>query len=153
MSTINGIAGQVITGAAGGASINTGTDASKTPSADGNLFLPNNGYQWYRDTGVAFAPWGPIFPLTSPGLLSTWTWRNQGSATAADSNGGVVLSVASEAGNNLHILEKTVSGSFTVDWMGLQFQHTANATRSGIAIVDSASGKVITFEQRCLSQY
>lgn len=92
----------------------------------GNLFLPSDGYTVQRDTGAAWVPWGPVLPLTQPPAVASWTWRNQGSATATDDAGAVVLKTIT-AGINLRILElsaptppytRTASMLFTGDTNG-----------------------------------
>jgi hypothetical protein len=57
----------------------------------GRLGLLSDAYALWRDTGAAWAPWGPIMPLTKPPALASFTWRNQGSASAADDAGAIVL--------------------------------------------------------------
>ena len=77
-------------GAGGGDSTFTDTYANEPAAGnDGDLFLPSNGFHLERDTGAAWVPWGPIFPMTKPPALSTWAWINQGTATADETNGGI----------------------------------------------------------------
>lgn len=69
----------------------TGTEAAiPTASTAGDLYLPNDGVWLQRDTGAAWVPWGPIWPLADPSL-QTWSWVNQGSATITTSSGAHVL--------------------------------------------------------------
>lgn len=79
----------------------TGADASKSAAAAGNLYLPNDGFYLRRDTGAAFANWGPIYPITEPDN-SGFSDLNSPSAVST-TNGGIVL---------------TVNGSATTNWRG-----------------------------------
>jgi len=55
---------------------------------DGKIFLPNDGIYVNRDTGAAWAAWGPVWPLT-PLDDSAFSWVNQGSAAITSSKGYV----------------------------------------------------------------
>jgi hypothetical protein len=66
--------------------------------------------------------WGPSFPLTLPGIVSSWTWINQGSATATDITGGGIGMVSPTNGgsNSLHLLAKALPmAPYTVTFMYL----------------------------------
>lgn len=85
-------------GGDGGASIDTGTYAA-LPAAgtDGNVYLPSDSFYAFRDSGSAWVPWGPIFPMP---LVPTagWSWVNQGAATSDTTYGGVYLEGINDAG-------------------------------------------------------
>lgn len=49
------------------------------------LYLPTDGDRLYEDDGTIWRGFGPLYPLTKPPAVSTWTWQNQGTATAVDS--------------------------------------------------------------------
>ena len=57
-------------------------------SNEGNLFLPSDGFVLERDTGAAWASWGPIFPLGGVADAPT-TWVNQNDSVATVGGGGV----------------------------------------------------------------
>lgn len=83
----------------------TGTLASATAAKAGSLYLPNNGISILRDTGAAFAEWGPAFPLTKP-VDGDFAWINQGGATVSTTTGGILLQGAADAGTQLRIRKK-----------------------------------------------
>src|SRR5258707_1057386 len=65
-------------GGGGGSTISTGSEASiPGASTAGNLYLPNDGFWQQRDTGTAWVPWGPLYPLTDPAIKAPTTWVNQ----------------------------------------------------------------------------
>src|SRR6185437_2715032 len=71
------------------------------------LFLPNNGYSAYRDTGAVWTPWGPLLPFTAPND-SLYSWVNQGSATVTTSNGGIFLRSPQNAGGDIRARVKNL---------------------------------------------
>ena len=87
-------------GGGGGGGDSTFTDVyASRPAAsnDGDLFLPSDGFVVERDTGAAWVPWGPLFPLTAPPTAG-WAWDNQGSATVDTAKGGIYLESLADAG-------------------------------------------------------
>lgn len=62
----------------------------------GDLWLPNNSFYAERYSGSSFVPWGPIFPLTKP---VNGDFSDIGSPTVSTTNGGIVLSTASNGGS------------------------------------------------------
>ena len=73
-------------GGGGGDSVHTDVYASRpAASNDGDLFLPSDGFVIERDTGAAWVPWGPIFPLSISGAPTTWVNQNDSVLTT---NGG-----------------------------------------------------------------
>lgn len=70
--------------------------AASRPAAGtaGNLFLPSDGYYLERDSGAAWAPWGPVFPMTEP-IIGNFSWWNQTSGgvsgTVSTTNGGMFI--------------------------------------------------------------
>mgnify|MGYP001287929233 CR=1 FL=1 len=78
-------------GGGGGYSTYTATYANRpAASNDGDLFLPSDGFVLERDTGAAWMPWGPLFPLAGVANAPT-TWVNQGDAIVSTIGGGIVL--------------------------------------------------------------
>lgn len=73
------------------------------PAAEkaGRIFLPNDGRILQRDTGAAWANWGPLFPLTPPSLGS-FAWQNQGAtATVTTDQDAVYLTEPTANGDNV----------------------------------------------------
>lgn len=82
------LSNEVVVGTTG---ITTAAEVSVQAAAKaGRLFLPDNGFWLKRDTGAAWVPWGPIFPLADP-ALQTFAWINQGGASVVTTFGGVYL--------------------------------------------------------------
>lgn len=78
--------------------IQTSTVAGRaTAGSAGRLHFPSNGMAVARDSGAAWAPWGPIWPLT-PVVDGDFSWVNQASCSIVTTNGVVAL-VGSPAGN------------------------------------------------------
>lgn len=82
----------------------TGSLSSAVANKAGNLYLPNNALTIQRDTGAAFATWGPIWALTNPNL-QTWVQQNFGSCTSDTSHGGISIeNPTTEGAFNTHAL-------------------------------------------------
>jgi hypothetical protein len=62
----------------------------------GRLYLPSDSYHISRDTGAAWAHWGPLFPMTPPPAAGSWTWVSQGGATVTQSGSGLWMYCAAE---------------------------------------------------------
>jgi len=71
----------------------------------GRLFLPSDGFVIERDTGTAYAPWGPIYPLTAP-VDGDFVWINQGGASVTTTQGGIYLLGPATAGVSMRIRKK-----------------------------------------------
>lgn len=95
-------------GASASTIVITGTHAARpAASDDGRLYLPNNGIYIARDSGIAWANWGPIYPLTQP-ILANFTWVNQGGATADDTHGDITIKAPmGTVGDSLRMLAIT----------------------------------------------
>jgi len=124
--------------------ITTTTEALKQAAAiAGRLFLPSNGFVIHRDTGAAWVPWGPLFPLTKPPALAAFAWINQGGATATEVNGGIHL--AGAAAGNLQILKKSAPGTpYSIVAAVLPLCIPADASGGGLCWRQSSDGKLVT---------
>lgn len=58
---------------------------------NGTLFIPSDGYLFYRYKGAGKDAFGPIYPLTEP-ENDSFFWINQNDAVMDDTHGGVHLS-------------------------------------------------------------
>ncbi len=111
-------------------------------SNDGDLFLPSDGYSIERDTGAAWVPWGPLFPLTAP-IDANYSWINQGGASVVTTNGGIALLVPANASSNLRIRTKSApSTPYTITACFIQRVLGANFHTVGLGFRESSSGKV-----------
>lgn len=71
--------------------VQKGTFASLPASSqEGNVYLPTDAWQIFRDSGSAQEQWGPIFPLTVP-ITTGWSWVNQGTSTIATTKNSLIL--------------------------------------------------------------
>jgi len=87
--------------------IDTDAVASKpVAGSEGRIFLPSDGIQVERDSGVAWTPWGPSFPFTSP-VDGDFSWVNQGGASVDTTYGGIYLLAPANAATNLRCRVKS----------------------------------------------
>jgi len=70
----------------------------------GRVYLPSDSYHVSRDTGAAWAHWGPVFPMTPPPVVGDWAWVNQGTATITQSGSGLWMYAPAEATDHFHLL-------------------------------------------------
>lgn len=135
---------EVVVGTTG---ITTAAYTSRQAAAKaGRIFLPNNGLYLERDTGAAWASWGPIYQLTKPPALADWTWRNQGGAVADDTNGGICLT-HSGTHSNLRGLERAIPAApytITACFLMRLVDSSVGTYNAGLWWTESG-GKVITF--------
>jgi len=143
LSTVGGTGGS-------GNIVSTGNLGSEPGSPNaGDLYFPDNAFLVERYSGSAWAPWGPIFPLTDPTLAGLSTWVNQGSSTVTSANGGITLNgAATGTGANLVLRVKTVpSTPYTITALFIPAFNSLKPFISwGLCWRDSASGKIVTFD-------
>jgi hypothetical protein len=137
--------------AAGGDSTSTAAYASRpAASNDGNLFLPNNGFYVERDTGSAWASWGPIFPFVTP-VDGDYSWTNQGTATVDVTYGGIHVADETAGSLNIRIRKKSVSAPYTITtaWQPM-LNGGGSPSFSGIAIGfrQASDGKLVVYSLR-----
>jgi len=127
--------------------ITTTTEALRQAAASaGRLFLPSDGFYVERDTGAAWAPWGPIFPMTPP-VSGDFAWINQGGASIDTTYGGIHLYGPADAAINLRIRKKAAPATpYTISCAFLPHLHGVNNNSCGLLWRESASGKVGTLE-------
>lgn len=136
------LSAEVVVGTTG---ITTAAYASRQAAAKaGRLFLPNNGFVLERDTGSAWAPWGPIFPLTAP-VDGDFAWINQGSATVSTTNGGIYLYSTSNGGaHNFRIRTKAAPATpYTLTVLMLANLHLSDFSQIGVLWRQSSDGKLV----------
>ena len=110
----------------GSVGITTELYASRQAAAKaGRLFLPSNGFVVERDTGSAWAPWGPLFPFTPP-VDGDYSWFNQGAASISTTNGGIFLSLPASAGANFRGRIKAKTAPYTITAALLPNFHPTN---------------------------
>lgn len=142
-----GIVSLSITGG-GGNITSTGAAGSEpgSPSA-GDLYLPNNGFVIERYSGSAWAPWGPIFPLTTP-PASGWAWINQGSASVDTTKGAVILTdPANSTSASNKIYKRTAPATpYTITALIMPNFVAIDFMNGGLCFRQSSDGKLILFK-------
>jgi hypothetical protein len=114
---------EVVVGTTG---ITTAAYGSRQGAAKaGRLFLPNNGFVIERDTGAAWAPWGPLHAFTAP-VDGDFSWDNQGGASVSTTNGGIFLSIPTSGSTSLRSRYKAapspayvITAAFLINFVGI----------------------------------
>lgn len=144
VETANGsLSAEVVTGTT---YMTTAAYGSRQAAAKaGRLFLPNNGMVVERDTGAAWAPWGPIFPFTAP-VDGDFAWVNQETASVDTTFGGIYLSDAANAALDIRLRKKaaptvpyTITAVFRFDGLLVEFH------QFGMAFRQASDGKLHVF--------
>lgn len=140
-TTLNATGG----GGGGGNSTYTGAEGSQPVANSGDLYFPNNGFYLERYSGLAWTPWGPIFPMVPP-VGGAFSWVNQGGASMDTTNGGLYLE--GPAGSSLNNRLLVTSAPATPYTMTAAFLPNIFATSQqqdcGLVFRDSVSGKFVT---------
>lgn len=91
----------------------SGTYASRPAAGTlGRVYLPTDGFSLYEDNGTTWQAFGPIFPMTTPPLSSTFLSVN--SPTLADNAGGIYISQTNPGGTQTtRGIEEAISGNYT----------------------------------------
>jgi len=118
-----------------------------SPTNAGNLFFPSDGFYVERDTGAAWAPWGPLFPFTAPDD-SAFSWVNQGSATKSTTNGGIHISAPSNgSAQSARLRAKTLpSAPYTLTVALLPLLHYAQFSIVLFGLRNSSDDKMVLFQ-------
>ena len=97
--------------------------------------------------GTAGNPWGMLSPSTiNPPDPASFTWINQGSATAAlDSTGGCYFFAPGVTSNNLRILKETAPSTPYSRIVGFATALQRDFMAVGIIFRESSTGKVVFF--------
>jgi hypothetical protein len=147
----NGEAELAITGGSpgsGGGDVTIGAYGSRPAAGNaGAVYLANDGLMASIDNGVDWKLFGPIFPVNMTKQVSDFTWVNQGSASAVDSKGGIVVTSPIAVGTSIRILAKAApSPPYTVTaayLLPLGFSVVGNeAFRTGLGWRSSGDGKI-----------
>lgn len=141
---VTGVSNAVISSS--GATISTGAEAAIPAfGTAGNLYLPNDGYWLQRDSGAAWVPWGPIYPMTPP-IDGDFAWVNQGGASVVTANGGIFLRAPAVASANYRIKKKAAPATpYTVTAAITPMSVALNYQQAGILFRQSSDGKFVTF--------
>jgi hypothetical protein len=148
VETANGsLSAEVVVGTTG---ITTAAYASRQAAAKaGRLFLPSDGVYVQRDTGSAWASWGPLYRMTPP-VLGDFTQINFGSASAVDDIGAVYLFAPSNGGaQNLRMLARTLpSAPYTVTVCILPLLSNVQFSQAAFGLRNSANDDAVLFKMQ-----
>lgn len=132
---------------AGGGNVTSTTAFGSEPGspASGDLDLYTNSFYVSRYSGSAWAPWGPIYPMTAP-VDGDFAWINQGGASVATTNGGIYLLAPAETGLNLRIRKKAAPATpYTITAAFLYNSILeVNSQTFGVLFRQSSDGKLAT---------
>ena len=137
-------------GSAPGDIVKTGTYASRPAAATaGVLYLPSDSYYAFRDTGSAWAAWGPLSKLTPPPALSNWTVLNQSSSTIEDYRGGIrIVLPASLAGGIRGFYKSAPSTPYTATFGFIGVHNNYDGAQICAGWRESSSGKMAVIRYR-----
>ena len=131
--------------------VQTGTTAALPANEKaGRLYLPNDGYYAYRDTGSAWSAWGPIWPLTLP-VVANFSWVNQSTSTLETSRGAITIISPSSGNTEIHRSQVITlpSAPYTATML-ISFAPslTAFPTLAGPVLRDSGTSKMVCYQFR-----
>jgi hypothetical protein len=136
--------------------INGAASATIPGGSSQGSWLFFNGTNWWllatgaglsSGSGSILAPpynYGPIWPMTSPPAAASLSWINQGSASAADSHGGLYITIPGSAGTNIRALVKALpTPPYTFRLAMFTTQSNIANWEWGIVVQDSGTGKLL----------
>ena len=126
--------------------------ARPAAAVDGKLFLPNDGYHLERDTGAAWAPWGPLFPMTVPPAAG-WSWDNQDGTVLSAANGPIILSKAADAGDEISVYYRNVTAPYVITGAMMPPASWVDNNRCGFVFRQSSDGKLIFWGMQMVNGY
>ncbi len=132
-------------------SILTGTYATRPPaSIKGRMYLPTDSPSTiFRDDGVSWIPYGPMWKLTTPPLSASFSGTvNLGGASFTDFSGSLILSGVTGVGTNQRAA--LITAPATPYKLTVMFKHWTSLNTSGTATAglcwrEGGSGKIISF--------
>jgi hypothetical protein len=150
-----GLVGSVLTytpsGGGGGDSSHTAAYASRPAASNaGDLYLPSDGVVIERDTGAAWVPWGPLYPLTEPPAVASFGWVNQGTSTATKEKGGLYLAGQNSTGSGVHAVRALTKAApatpytVTLAWLP-NFPISLTNCFAGLVWRQSSDGKLVAY--------
>jgi len=111
----------------------------------GRIFLPSDGFALLRDTGAAWVPWGPIFPVATPPTTG-WSWDNQGGASVDEALGGIYLLDPVDGAGELRVRYRTAPAPpYTITVAILPHQYHVDYSSVGLCCRQSSDGKIISY--------
>lgn len=132
-------------------SILTGTYATRPPaSIKGRIYLPTDSPStFFRDDGVSWIPYGPMWKLTTPPLSASFSGTvNLGNAKFTDFSGSLILSGVTGAGTNQRAALITAPATpykLTVMFKQLTSLAGSGTATAGLCWREGGSGKLVSF--------
>ena len=131
----------------GSASYSSAYASPPASPREGDLWLPTDSFYILRRGASAWAPWGPIFPMTPPPALNQWTWVNRGTATADETYGGIYLYAPPVTGDQWRLLVRPVPGAtYTITACFISQSLAVNYNQLGLVWYDGT--KLISVQRR-----
>jgi len=95
---------------------------------------------------ISGTSYGPFYQMTPPGLISSWAWVNQGSATSDHSNGSLSIIYPASAYDSMAGLYQAAPSTPYSILARITTTQTLNASnRAGVFFRESGTGKLIVF--------
>lgn len=132
-----------------GNTISSTAYASRPAGAQGDGFLPTDGFEFDRKGASVWAPFGPIFPFTAP-PTGGWSWDNPGTASVDTTRGGIYLTdVGGDTATKGRVRYRTAPGTpYTITFFLL---HNCLSSKqypsAGVMFRESATGKLVSMHQ------
>jgi hypothetical protein len=130
----------------GGCDILAGLQAARpAPSTDCRVYLPTDGHYLYRDNGVSWVPWGPLFPCVVPPTAG-WSWDNQGTATISHNKDVIYLYCPTVGWDNARIRYRTAPTA-PYSFTAFMVLNTVELGHGGGFLVfrDSGTNNIVSF--------
>ncbi len=132
-----------------GNTISSTAYASRPAGAQGDGFLPTDGFEFDRKGASVWAPWGPIFPFVEP-IPGAYTTLNLGTGTVDSTRGGIMLSdIGGDASNKAILLVKTAPATpYTITMFMLHnCLMVKSFPKAGVLFRESGTQKFISMHQ------
>lgn len=130
-----------------GDSTSTSTYATR-PSAsnDGNVFFPSDGVYLQRDTGAAYASWGPFFPFTEP-VSADFSAVNFTGSTLTTTYGGMHIQSPSNGGaQGLRAYAKALpGGAYTITVAIMPVLQYTQFSQAAVGLRNSSNDDAVMF--------
>jgi len=120
------------------------TWANGVSAADGRLLLPTDSPIIRMDTNGSLVGMGDLYKQVLP-ILANFTWANQGTATADDSKGAVLLWDTTTQ-QWRHLRKAMPTPPFTIKVRLIAHTYPTNYNKVAIGFYESATGKFETIE-------
>jgi hypothetical protein len=129
--------------------ITTGPYASLPSSAGraGRMYVPTDEYVVMVSDGSNWLRYGPIYPVTRPNFSGATQVNFSGTTYSQTAFGAQIVQVGGAGGTRRGVFKSTITAPYKITMIYSQTGSLPGDTRTaGLAIRDSATGKLVTFE-------